>query len=85
MTLPDGKWYWAYLDTDGVIRVKKYVSDWDILKVEQLPFCKGIFEVFKADSKQHAKMIIAKWLDEQKEKESNNNSKRIVTPEDFKQ
>ncbi len=83
MALPDGKWFWAYLDTDGVIRVKKYVSDWDIQKVEQLPFCAGIFEVFKADSKQHAKMILAKWLDEQQGEQSKE-GKKIILPEDFK-
>ena len=36
--------FWGYLDDRGVITVKKYVTDWDIQKVEQLPFCKGIFE-----------------------------------------
>ena len=64
-TLNNGKWFWGYLDDQGVIHVKPYVSDWEIQKVEQLPFCKGIFDPFKAETKHDAQMMIAKWLDEQ--------------------
>ncbi len=71
--LANGKWWWGYLDDRGVITVKQYVSDWEIQKVEQLPFCKGIFEPMKANSKHEAQMMIAKWLNEQQEKEKKAN------------
>lgn len=61
--------WWAYLDEDGAIHVRKYTTDWEIQKVEQLPFCRGIFEPFKAKSKHEAQMKIAKWLTEQQNEE----------------
>jgi hypothetical protein len=73
MTLPDGKWWWAYLDDGGVIRIQKYISDWEIQKVEQLPFCRGIFDPFPARSKNEAKLILKEWLDEQQA-----NEKKII-------
>lgn len=63
--LPDGKWWWGYLDDNDKITVKKYVGDWDIQKVEQLPFCKGIFEPFEANNKIHAHLIIMKFVNEE--------------------
>ena len=63
--LNNGKWWWAYLDDQGKITVKPYTSDWEIQKVEQLPFCKGIFDPFEATNKHYARLKIAKFLDEQ--------------------
>jgi len=63
--LANGKWWWAYLDDSGVIHVKKYTDDAIIVRTEQLPFCKGIFDPFKAENKHQAQLMIAKWLDEQ--------------------
>jgi hypothetical protein len=61
--LQNGKWFWAYLDDQGKIHVKKYVSDWDIQKVEQLPFCVGIFDPFFAINKTDAQIKIMEFLD----------------------
>lgn len=63
------RWWWAYLDTSGVIHVQKYVTDCDIQKVEQLPFCAGIFDPFQARSKDHAKLILKDFLDKEQENE----------------
>lgn len=57
--------WWAYLDDEGVIKVRKYISDWEIQKCEQMPFCKGIFDPFEADNKIHAQHKIIKFLEEQ--------------------
>lgn len=46
--------WWGYLDDRGVIAVKAYVSDWDIQKCEQMPFCRGIFEPFTAWTREEA-------------------------------
>ena len=46
--------WWGYLDDQGVIHIKRYYTDWDLQKVEQLPFCKGIFEPFTAINREHA-------------------------------
>lgn len=58
-------WWWAYLDDRGVIHVKRYQSDKQIQNCEQLPFCKGIFDVFEAWDYTDAKNKIAKFLTEQ--------------------
>lgn len=60
--------WWGYLDTDGIITVKKYTTDWDIQKVEQLPFCKGIFSPFPAADKAHAMALIQdQWLEKRQQ------------------
>lgn len=69
-----GKWWWGYLDDQGVIYVKPYIHDWDIQKVEQLPFCKGIFDPFRANSKHEAQMMIAQWLTEKQYYEKKQNA-----------
>jgi len=63
--LIDSGWWWAYLDDGGVIRVLPYTGDKIIQNTEQLPFCKGIFDPFKAKTKHEAQMMIANWLTEQ--------------------
>lgn len=60
--LYSGKWWWAYLDDLGVIRVLPYTGDKIIQNTEQLPFCRGIFEPYEAESKLHAQQIIAEFL-----------------------
>lgn len=50
--------WWAYLDSDGVIHVKKYVNDGSIQNYEQLPFVKGIFDPFMAWGYEDAKAIV---------------------------
>jgi hypothetical protein len=67
--LHNGKWWWAYLDTDGVIRVLPYTNDRIIAHTERLRFCAGIFDPFYAVSKHQAQMKIAAFLAEQQEKE----------------
>ena len=64
--LADGKWWWAYLDDRGVIKVLKYTGDKIIQNTEQLPFCLGIFDPFPAANKHDAQMKIAQFLDEQR-------------------
>lgn len=46
--------YWGYLDDQGVIHVKRYHTDWDLQKCEQMPFCRGIFDPFTAANKREA-------------------------------
>ena len=55
--------WWAYLDTDGVIRIKKYTTDRAIQNCEQMPFCAGIFDVFTASTYQDAQNKIMQFLD----------------------
>lgn len=54
--------WWAYLDDTGVVRIRKYISDWEIDKCEQMPFCKGIFGPFTAVNYQDARFKIARFL-----------------------
>lgn len=54
--------WWAYLDDQGVIRIKKYVSDRAIQNCEQMPFCRGIFDPFEAANYQEAKLKIQEFL-----------------------
>lgn len=65
MALADGKWWWAYLDDQGVIKILPYTDDAIIQRTEQLPFCKGIFEPFKANDRIVAQRKIMIFLDEQ--------------------
>jgi len=46
--------WWGYLDDRGIITVKPYIHDRIIQNTEQLPFCKGIFDVFEAIDRQDA-------------------------------
>ncbi len=80
--LHNGTWWWGYLDDAGVIRVLPYTNDKIIAHTERLPFCKGIFDVFSADSKYHAQQIIASWLSEQQIEESKKDSwsKQFMIP-----
>jgi hypothetical protein len=57
--------WWAYLDDRGVIHIKRYTGDRAMQNCEQMPFCKGIFNVFEAYDYQHARSVIAKFLHEQ--------------------
>ena len=65
MALTNGKWFWAYLDDLGVVRVLPYTGDKIIQNTEQLPFCRGIFDPFTANNKHEAQMIIATFLTEE--------------------
>jgi len=69
MALANGKWWWAYLDDQGKITVLPYTDDKIIERTEQLPFCKGIFDPMRANSKHDAQMMIARWLDQQQHNE----------------
>lgn len=40
--------WWAYLDSEGIIHVKRYTTDKAIANCERMPYCKGIFEPFEA-------------------------------------
>lgn len=55
MSLIKGLYWWAYLDDQGMIHVKRYTNDRQIQNYEQLPFCKGIFDPFEAYDYAHAK------------------------------
>lgn len=63
MPLNNGKWWWAYLDDTGVIRIKPYTTDKIIQNTEQLPFCRGIFDPFEAANKLDAERKIIQFLD----------------------
>lgn len=72
--LHTGKWWWAYLDDTGTIRVLPYIDDAIIQRTEQLPFTRGIFEPFTAPSKHAAQLKIAEWLTQEQIQESKKNS-----------
>ena len=65
--------WWAYLDDTGVIRIKKYTTDKAIQNCEQMPFCRGIFDVFEAWNYAHAKAIISVFLTEERNFERKKN------------
>jgi hypothetical protein len=69
-----GKWWWAYLDDTGVVRVKPYTGDKIIQNTEQLPFCRGIFDPFTADNLKHAQTKIAEFLTHQQVEEAKKDS-----------
>lgn len=48
MSIIKGLIYWGYLDDEGKIHVKRYISDREIANYESLPFVKGIFDPFEA-------------------------------------
>lgn len=81
------KMWWAYLDDTGTIRVLPYTGDRIIQNTEQLPFCKGIFDPFRAATKHEAQMKIASWLTEQQIEEAKKDSftKQFMTGGDSKQ
>lgn len=56
--------WWAYLDDQGVIRIKRYKNDHEIENCERMFFCKGIFNVFEAANYEHAKQLIIEFLNE---------------------
>lgn len=56
--------WWGWLDDRGVITIKRYTNDRIIQNTEQLPFCKGIFDVFEAASLQEAYTIAHQKLKE---------------------
>lgn len=72
--LHNGKYWWGYLDDMGVVRVFPYTNDKIIQNTEQLPFCRGIFDVFCAASKHAAQMKIAEFLTEEAKKEAKKDS-----------
>lgn len=49
-----GSIFWAYLDDEGKIYVKRYKNDRQIENYERLPFVKGIFDPFYAMNQQEA-------------------------------
>jgi hypothetical protein len=54
--------FWGYVDDQGKIEVKRYVSDKQIANYESLPFVKGIFDPFYAvDIWTARRMIEAKY------------------------
>ncbi len=61
--------WWAYLDDQGKVHIKKYISDRQIQNCEQLPFCKGIFEPFEAYGYEDAHRKIAVFLSKEQEDE----------------
>lgn len=65
MALNNGRWWWGYLDDQGVIRVLPYTDDAIIQRTEQLPFCRGIFDPFHALSKVDAQKKIMIFLDKE--------------------
>lgn len=72
--LASGKWWWAYLDDLGVVRVLPYTDDAIIERTERLPFCRGIFDPFIANNKQDAKIKIAQFLSEEAKKAAQKDS-----------
>jgi len=74
MALNNGKWWWAYLDDTGKIHIKPYTDDAIIVRTEQLPFCKGIFDPFFANDRIEAQQKIMMFLDEQQYYEKRMNS-----------
>jgi hypothetical protein len=64
MGLIKGMLWWAYLDDKGVIHVKHYVNDRQLQNCEQMPFCKGIFDVFEAFSREEARQMCHRKLKE---------------------
>lgn len=61
--LRNGKWWWGYLDDQGVIKILPYTDDKIIVRTEQLPFCRGIFDPFRAENKLEAQIKIMEYLD----------------------
>lgn len=61
--------FWGYLDWEGVIRIKRYTDDRAIANCERMPFCKGIFDPFYAETYSDAKAKITQFLNEQQAKE----------------
>jgi len=59
MTKHKGELYWGYLDDEGQVFVKKYVSDRVIRNYESMPFVKGIFGPFRAANIKHASQLVA--------------------------
>lgn len=57
--------WWAWLDAEGVVHIKRYTTDKVIQNTEQLPLCHGIFDPFEAADYEHAKKKIQIFLDEQ--------------------
>lgn len=57
--------YWAYIDDQGVIRIKLHTTDRAIQNCEQMPFCRGIFEPFYAHDYADAKRKIVEYLNKQ--------------------
>lgn len=49
-----GLLFWGYLDTDGVIHIKRYTDDRTIENYERSPFVAGIFDPFYAFDSKHA-------------------------------
>jgi hypothetical protein len=57
--------FWAYLDEDGKVHVKKYVNDRIIRNYESMPFVKGIFDPFRARDMHEARiMVYARYIQE---------------------
>jgi hypothetical protein len=50
--------FWAYLDDEGKITVKRYSGDRVIENTEKLPFCKGIFGPFEACDMAQARLMV---------------------------
>ena len=46
--------FWGYIDDQQKIHLKKYTNDRQIENYERMPFVKGIFEPFYAESSEQA-------------------------------
>ena len=58
MSLIRGILFWAYLDSDGLIHVKRYVNDRVIENYERMWFVNGIFGPFEAYDMKHAQELV---------------------------
>lgn len=64
-----GLLFWAYLDDEGKVHVKRYINDNLIANYERLPFVKGIFDPFEAYDMQHARELVYRCYLEEKRKD----------------
>lgn len=65
--------FWGYLDEEGKIHIKKYVSDAQIENYEKQHFCAGIFDPFYAVDIYDARIKCQEKLRELKYFEKNMN------------
>jgi hypothetical protein len=65
--------WWAYLDTDGKIHVKRYTTDKAIANTERMFYCAGIFEPFEACNYTEAQQKCLQAYETSRFKESKEN------------
>ena len=57
--------FWAYLDDQGKVYVKRYVNDRIIRNFESMPYVKGIFDPFYARDMHEARIkVYARYIQE---------------------